>query len=279
MIWFKHDSNAATDAKVKKLIIRYGAEGYAIYFHCIELIVSDISENNITFELEHDSEIIADDLKIKGTAEQSGQDRVNEIMRYLVALELFEENRGKIYCYKILKRLDSSMTSNVKMRKLIVDGRKSHDQVMISHDDVMQEENRRERKEEIDKKEEIDIELQKPKKQTIQKIPTLYKIIESIFLSKNNENFDNYKKEGMAIKGLITKAEKRENTDTFIQELIEKFYDLTINGNTFWTEQPFLPSALNASGIFARVEKQIQVEEFIPTEPDYENMETGEIIF
>lgn len=146
MIWFKHDSNAATDAKVKKLIIRYGAEGYAIYFHCIELIVSDVSENNITFELEHDSEIIADDLKIQGTAEQSGQDRVNEIMRYMVALELFEENRGKIYCYKILKRLDSSMTSNVKMRKMIVEGKKSHDKVMISHDKVMQEENRREEK-------------------------------------------------------------------------------------------------------------------------------------
>jgi len=112
------------------------------------------------------------------------------------------------------------------------------------------------------------------------KQPTLYKIIESIFLSKNNDNFDNYKKEGMAIKGIITKAEKRENPDTFIQELIEKFYDLTINGNDFWKGQPFLPSALNASGIFARVEKQIQEKEFIPTEPDYENMEDyEEIIF
>ena len=109
---------------------------------------------------------------------------------------------------------------------------------------------------------------------------SLHKIIESIFLSKNNDNFDNYKKEGMSIKGIITKAEKRENPDIFIQELIEKFYDLTINGNDFWKGQPFLPSALNASGIFARVEKQIQVEEFEPTEPDYENMEDyEEIIF
>ena len=82
MVWFKHDSNAATDAKIKKLLIKYGAEGYAIYWHCVELIVSDISETNITFELEHDCEIIADDLKIKGTSDQSGQDRVNEIMRY-----------------------------------------------------------------------------------------------------------------------------------------------------------------------------------------------------
>ena len=108
---------------------------------------------------------------------------------------------------------------------------------------------------------------------------SLYKIIESIFLSKNNDNFDNYKKEGMAIKGIITKAEKREQSDKFIQELIEKFYDLTINGNDFWKGQPFLPSALNASGIFARVEKQIQVETFEPTMPDLENMDYSEVIF
>jgi len=154
MNWFKHDSNASTDAKVKKLILKYGAEGYAIYFHCIELIVSDITENNITFELEHDSEIVADNLKIKGTSDQSGQDRVNEIMKYIVTLGLFEDNQGNISCYKILKRLDSSMTSNIKMRKMIVSGKESHDNVMISHDNVMQEEKRRDKKrrEEIDKK-------------------------------------------------------------------------------------------------------------------------------
>ncbi len=153
MIWFKHDSNAATDAKIKKLLIKYGAEGYAIYFHCLELIVSDISETNITFELEHDSEIIADDLKIRGTSEQSGQDRVNEIMKYIILLGLFEENQGRIYCYKVLKRLDSSMTSNIKMRKLIVNGRNSHDIVMTNHDKVMQEEKRIDKKRREEKKE------------------------------------------------------------------------------------------------------------------------------
>ena len=146
MIWFKHDSNAATDAKIKKLLIKYGAEGYAIYFHCIELIVSDISETNITFELEHDSEIIADDLKIRGTSDQSGQDRVNQIMKYIVQVGLFEENQGRISCYKILKRLDSSMTSNIKMRKMITDGKSNHDKVMTQHDSVMQDKKRRDKK-------------------------------------------------------------------------------------------------------------------------------------
>ncbi|MDH4127679.1 MAG: DUF4373 domain-containing protein [Spirochaetota bacterium] len=150
MIWFKHDSNAASNAKIKKLILKYGAEGYAIYFHCIELITEAVSDSNITFQLEHDSEIIADNLKIKGNSNQSGIDRVNEIMRYILSLNLFEENNGKITCYKLLKRLDLSMTSNQKMRNLITIAKNNHDTVMINHDTVMQEKKRKEenRKEE-----------------------------------------------------------------------------------------------------------------------------------
>jgi len=142
--WFKHDSDASTDAKIKKLLIRYGAEGYAIYFHCLELIVGDVNENNITFELEHDAEIIADNLKIKGTADQSGVERVNEIMRYIVSLGLFQEQNGHIFCFKLLKRLDSSMTSNANFRKMITEAKENHDAVMISHDDIMQDKTRRE---------------------------------------------------------------------------------------------------------------------------------------
>ena len=96
MEWFKHDSSASSDAKVKKLLLRYGTEGYAIYFHCLELICGDVNKNNITFELEHDSEIIADNLKIKGTAEKGGIEIVEEIMRYIVDLGLFINHKDKI---------------------------------------------------------------------------------------------------------------------------------------------------------------------------------------
>ena len=142
MQWFKHDADAATDAKIKKLLMRFGTDGYAIYFHCIELIVGNISEQNITFELEHDAEIIADNLKIQGTSDTAPVDRVNQIMRYIVSVGLFEESNGHITCYKILKRLDSSMTSNAKMRALITGAKQSHDKVMIDHDTVMQDETR-----------------------------------------------------------------------------------------------------------------------------------------
>jgi hypothetical protein len=141
MQWFKHDTNSTMDYKIKKLIIRYGAIGYAIYFHCLELIAESISETNITFELEHDSEIIADDLRIQGTQEKSGKEIVEEIMNFMVQLDLFEENNGHIFCFKLLKRLDSSMTSNPRLRGIINEAKtkknNSHDTVMMNHDTVM----------------------------------------------------------------------------------------------------------------------------------------------
>ena len=142
MRWFKHDADALTDAKIKKLIRKYGATGYAVYFHCLELIAGDISETNITFELEHDAEIIADDLRITGDTTKSGVDYVNEIVSYIVNLGLFECSSNRIFCFKMLKRIDSSMLSaSSKMRGLIVDAKQNYEKVMTkscaSHAQVM----------------------------------------------------------------------------------------------------------------------------------------------
>ena len=149
MKWFKHDSDASSDAKVKKLLIKYGAVGYAVYFHCIELIASDISDHNLTFELEHDSEIIADNLKINGTADKSGIDMVEEIMRYIISLGLFEQSGNRIFCSKLLNRLDSSMTSNKGFRDMILKAKgissESHDVVMIESCKTRQDKTRQDK--------------------------------------------------------------------------------------------------------------------------------------
>jgi len=137
MNWFKHDTGSTQDAKVKKLLIRYGAVGYAIYFHCLELIAGNVSDTNLTFELEHDSEIIADNLHIHGTADKSGMMLVEEIMRYIVELGLFTCSENKIFCLKLLKRLDLSMTSNETFRAMIIKAKQSHDDIMTDHDRVM----------------------------------------------------------------------------------------------------------------------------------------------
>lgn len=135
MLWIKHDTNASQDAKLKKVRMKYGLEGYGLYWYCIELIAADVDQNNLTFELEHDAEIISFDTGIH-------VERVNEMMAYMVDLGLFESSGDAITCLKLLKRLDQSMTSNKQMRELIVKAKENHDVVMIKSDSVMQEEKR-----------------------------------------------------------------------------------------------------------------------------------------
>jgi len=136
--WFQHDTDSTQDAKIKKLLIRQGPIGYAVYFHCLELIAADISESNLTFELEHDSEIIADNLKIKGTADKSGIAVVEEIMRDIINLGLFTECQGRVFCIKLLKRISLSMTSSPSFRGAISEKKaKYHDTVMTHNDNIM----------------------------------------------------------------------------------------------------------------------------------------------
>jgi hypothetical protein len=137
MEWFRHDSNASRDTKLKKVRIRYGLEGVGLYWYLIEQIVDNINVNNMTFMLEDDAEIIANDLNMN-------QDHIQSMMLYMVDLGLFENNCGDITCMKIAKRLMQSQTSNPKMREMI---NKSHDAVMTMSDSVMKEKNRLERQE------------------------------------------------------------------------------------------------------------------------------------
>lgn len=129
MKWFKHDSDAHTDAKLKKLKHKFGITGYGLYWYCLELIVKRIELSNLTFELEEDAELIA--------LEWGLDDRdVEQIMRYMVDLGLFEFDQNRaITCLKLANRIDKSMTSNPKMRQ-IIDSLQSKT-VMTNHDSVM----------------------------------------------------------------------------------------------------------------------------------------------
>ena len=82
----------------------------------------------------------------------------------------------------------------------------------------------------------------------------LHKAVQDAFVAKHGE-FSDYAKEGMSIKRLIAKAEKAFPTDpsAFLRELLAAFWALKQSGDKFWSSQPFLPSALNASGIYDRV--------------------------
>ena len=111
MRWFKHDTDALRDAKIEKLIMKYGIEGYGLYFACVEIIAGSLTNEKITFELEHDAEILAYKFKIDSI-------QVEEMMKYMVKLGLFETHDNRIFCYKLASRIDSSMIKNPELLKI-----------------------------------------------------------------------------------------------------------------------------------------------------------------
>lgn len=112
MKWFKHDSNAHSDAKLKRVKHRYGMVGYGLYWYCVELIAGRVDKNNIRFELEEDAEIIALEWNLD-------QLKIEEMMRYFVEIDLFESNENVITCLKLAKRLDDTNAKNPEIRKII----------------------------------------------------------------------------------------------------------------------------------------------------------------
>lgn len=112
MKWIKHDTDANQDNKLQNVLLDYGLEGYGLYWYCLELIGSKVDKDSITFELEHDSRVIA---RNTGSTAQ----KVEEMMRYFVTQRLFESTDNVITCLAMAKRLDKSMTSNPQMRDVI----------------------------------------------------------------------------------------------------------------------------------------------------------------
>ena len=108
MKWFKHDSNAMADAKLKRIRMKYGMQGYGLYWYCLELIAQNVEKHNLNFELEHDAEIISMDTGIH-------QELVEEMMKYMVKINLFESSKGRIYCLKMATRTDEYTQKLLKL--------------------------------------------------------------------------------------------------------------------------------------------------------------------
>lgn len=97
---------------------KYGVEGYGLYFYCLELISHEVTTSKITFELEHDSEILAADMRMS-------REKVEDMLRYMVQQELFENIDGRLFCMKMLHRMDVSQTGNPAFRKQITELKKA----------------------------------------------------------------------------------------------------------------------------------------------------------
>ena len=108
MKWFKHETNASQDAKLKRLRMVYGLEGLGLYWYCLELIGATVEPHNLTFELEHDAEIIADDLNMH-------HEKIQEMMLHMIKLGLFEQDGVVIKCLKMAIRADEYTQKAIRM--------------------------------------------------------------------------------------------------------------------------------------------------------------------
>lgn len=128
MRWFKHDSDAHTDARLKRLLLRHGPAGYGLYWYCLELIAKEVTEQNLTFELEEDSELISMGFGMP-------REQVESAMKSMIELGLFDNAQGRVYCLKLLKRIDASMLPKGEMRAKLhelkdIEPWQNHGQVM-----------------------------------------------------------------------------------------------------------------------------------------------------
>ena len=142
MKWFKHDSDANLDDKLQNLMLDHGLKGYGLYWYCLELIANKFDHSNITFELKHDARIIA-----KNTGETVKE--VEDMMKLMIELGLFDQTEGIITCLKLGSRFESSSTSNRLTRDVIKQLKekscRSHDGDMtdkIRRDKIRLEENK-----------------------------------------------------------------------------------------------------------------------------------------
>lgn len=131
MLWFKHSSDARNSLKLRKVRRKYGADGYAIYWFCLEAIAHDVDKDNLTFNLKEDAETIGFELTIQ-------EKRVNEIMVFMVDIGLFENSNNMITCMKLAERLDKSMTNSPKMRAWLGDkGKEKVSQSVMTLNDTV----------------------------------------------------------------------------------------------------------------------------------------------
>lgn len=148
MRWFKHMSDMRHDPRIRRVIRKYGIEGYGLYCLVIESIVQQMSSSSPIPDMQEDCEDLAGEY-YGDTA------KINEMVSFMINQGLFkpDEMTGLIVCHKIYKYLDTSMTNSPELRKMIKGYRqKISNEVSECHDMVSEcqdrtEENRTEQKE------------------------------------------------------------------------------------------------------------------------------------
>lgn len=120
MQYFKHMTNMRHNLQIKRLIQKYGIEGYGLYNLIIESIVEKLSNDSPYPELQESCDDLAEFYN-------GNTSRLNEIAAFMINQGLLEvdEISMKITCRKIYKYLEQNQTRSKKIRKLISNYKKS----------------------------------------------------------------------------------------------------------------------------------------------------------
>jgi hypothetical protein len=102
MRWFKHDTTALQDPRIKKLIMRTGILGYGIYFAVLERIAAQVTATRQDYTLDDDLEILAHEWSMELAD-------LKKIIKDCIDLELFTLEDRRITCRKLSNRLDEYM--------------------------------------------------------------------------------------------------------------------------------------------------------------------------
>lgn len=108
MEWFKHDTDAHDDIKIRKLIRMHGIQAYGLYWYLVELFYGnngEMPEANVL-----------DECMLAGVQE----DDCNDIMNSFLDLELFDkdEETDVWFNHRVLMGISESNTRREKMRGL-----------------------------------------------------------------------------------------------------------------------------------------------------------------
>jgi len=141
------------DVRIRRLIQRYGLEGYGLYNLILESITEALTTQSPIPELQETCEDIADFYNAN-TA------RVDEIVRFMIANGLLEVNEinKRITCTKLYKYLEASQTRSEEIRSMIRSYHEKAPLCLIPSEtvtDIYEEKNRREE----NRKEHIIVEL------------------------------------------------------------------------------------------------------------------------
>jgi hypothetical protein len=111
---------------------------------------------------------------------------------------------------------------------------------------------------EKDKDKEKAKEQDKEQEKSVAKGRAIYHLILNAFTARNGDTEFNFKREGPHVLALEKKANDRDDPEGFAKAVLVTFWRLTHSEDKFWRKQPFLPSALNAGGIWPRVLKELE---------------------